>query len=94
MKQNTLIRIPVAQGESLEDYIMRAGQQAIADNRAIVATIDRTITKGYKAYSTTDAPKPKPTNGIERARDNRKTLADLAQDNEMLRNMMRNGYEL
>jgi len=89
MRTNTLINIPVAQGESLESYIARAGSQLVAENKAIVATIDRTITKGYKAYSTTDAPKPKPTNGIERARDNKKTIHDLAENNEMLRDMLR-----
>jgi len=88
----TLISIARAEGETLEDYIERAGQQALEDNIAICRTIDRSIGSGYRSQSTVDNPKviAKTINAQYNAR--KRTMADLASDNPLIAALLRAGF--
>ena len=64
------------EGESTEDYILRYGQAVIESNRLHVQAIDRMIDGPKPA----DGPKAMPKTALEKARDNKLTIADfLAQ---------------
>jgi hypothetical protein len=92
-RPNTLITIPVANGESLEEYIERAGQAALENNLAICATIDRTIGAGYRSFSSVDSVKATPNTINGKYQHNRrKTLADIAADNPLIADMLKAGF--
>jgi hypothetical protein len=64
-------------GETHEEYIMRYGESALRNMRAITARIDK---MPLLASPTTAGPKPRPVTNIERMRENRATLHDYLAD--------------
>lgn len=92
MNRNTLISIARAEGETLEDYISRAGQQALEDNIALCKTIDRTIGSGYRSQSTIDTPKQVANTINAKYNARRKTVADLAADNPLIASLLKAGF--
>lgn len=90
-RKSAIVGIPACDGESLEEYIQRAGQMAVEDNLAICATIDRTVGKGYVSPSTVNAPKVIENTINARYNARKKTIADLAAENPLIAAMLRAG---
>lgn len=86
--KGAIVRLPRCAGESLEEYIQRAGQMAVEDNLAICATIDRTVGKGYQTQSTVNAPKVIANTINARYNARKKTIHDLAAENPLIKQLL------